>query len=316
MNVLVMGAGAIGSAAGGMLARKGHRVHLIGRPAHMEAVRREDLLISGLWGQHRVRELAVHTSVTDVADEDLDLVLIATKTYDTLQAVAAVAPLTGSHTLVASLQNGLGNAEAIADRVGKERTLAARVMFGADISAPGKVEVTVQGGELMLGNPWGAVAPKRIESLAVAFSEAGVAALATEDIKGFLWGKLLYNCCLNPLSALLGVSYGRLGEMEPTRQAIAGVISEVFAVAGALGVKLFWSRPQEYKEVLFGQLVPITAAHYASMYADLQRGKRTEIDSLNGAVVRLGEEKGLATPLNLLLTRLVQAREWLAPKAA
>jgi 2-dehydropantoate 2-reductase len=316
MNILVMGAGAIGSAAGGMLARKGHRVHLVGRPAHMEAVRREGLLISGLWGRHRVREIAAHTSVAVITGEDIDLALIATKTYDTLQAVNAVAPLVNSHTLVASLQNGLGNAEAIAGRVGKERTLAARVMFGADISAPGRVEVTVQGGELMLGNPWGAVAAERIESLADAFSEAGVAALATEDIEGFLWGKLLYNCCLNPLSALLGVSYGRLGEMEPTRQAIAGIINEVFTVAGAQGVKLFWSRPAEYEEVLYDQLLPFTGAHYASMYADLQRGKRTEIDSLNGALVKLGEEKGLVTPYNLLLTWLVQAREWLAPKTA
>ena len=312
MNILVMGAGAIGSAAGGMLSRRGHRVHLVGRPAHIKAVRQDGLLISGLWGQHWVREIAAHTSAADVTGEDIDLALIATKTYDTLEAINDVATLVGSHTLVASLQNGLGNAEAIANRVGKERTLASRVMFGADITAPGKVEVTVQGGELMLGNPWGAVAVDRIESLAGIFSEAGVAALATEDIGGYLWGKLLYNCCLNPLSALLGVNYGRLGEMEPTRHSIAGVISEVFAVAGAQGVKLFWSQPVEYQEVLFNQLIPVTAAHYASMYADLQRGKRTEIDSLNGAVVRLGKEKGLVTPFNLLLTRLVQARESLS----
>lgn len=311
MNVLVMGAGAIGSAAGGMLARDGHRVHLVGRNAHMEAVRREGLLISGLWGQHRVRDLGAHTTIEQVPADGFDLVLITTKTYGTQEAVSAVAPLVGPHTLVASLQNGLGNAEAIADAVGRERTVAARVMFGAELSAPGRVEVTVQGGELMLGSPWGTVPPERVESLAGAFSRAGVAAQATDRIVGFLWGKLLYNCCLNPLSALLGVSYGRLGEMEATRQVIAGVIAEVFAVAAAQGVTLLWARPQEYEEVLFGQLIPVTAAHYASMYADLQQGKRTEIDSLNGVVVQMGEERGVPTPDNLLLTRLVRAREWL-----
>ena len=311
MNVLVMGAGAIGSAAGGMLARNGHRVHLVGRPAHMEAVRREGLLISGLWGHHRVQDLGAHTAPTQVPADGLELVLITTKTYGTEEAVSAVAPLVGPHTLVASLQNGLGNAEVIAEVVGRERTVAARVMFGAELSTPGRVEVTVQGGELMLGSPWGAVPPERVESLAGAFSQAGVAAQATDQIVGFLWGKLLYNCCLNPLSALLGVSYGRLGEVEATRQVISGVIAEVFAVARLRRVALFWSRPQEYEGVLFGQLIPVTAAHYASMYADLQQGKRTEIDSLNGAVVRLGEEQGVPTPDNLLLTRLVRAREGL-----
>jgi 2-dehydropantoate 2-reductase len=275
----------------------------------MEAVRREGLLISGLWGQHRVRGLGTYTSPEQVPADGLDLVLITTKAYDTRQAVSAVAPQVGPHTLVASLQNGLGNAEAIAEGVGRERTLAARVMFGAQLPAPGRVEVTVQGGDLMLGSLWGAVPPERVESLAGAFSRAGVAAEATDQIMGFLWGKLLYNCCLNPLSALLGVSYGWLGEMEATRQVISGVIAEVFAVAAAQGVALFWHRPQEYEEVLLGQLIPATAAHYASMYTDLQQGKRTEIDALNGVVVRLGEERGIPVPDNLLLTRLVQARE-------
>lgn len=309
MKVLVMGAGAIGSVAGGMLARDGHQVHLVGRPAHMEAVRRDGLLISGLWGQHWVRGLGAHPSVAEVPPEDFAVVLIATKTYDTREAASAIAPLVGPHTLVASLQNGLGNAEIIAGCVGRERTLAARVMYGVELTAPGRAEVTVQGGELMLGNPWGVVPRERVESLAGDFSRAGIAARATDQIVGFLWGKLLYNCCLNPLSALLRVSYGRLGEMEATRQVMSRVIAEVFAVAAAHGVALFWSRPQEYEEVLLGQLIPATAPHYASMYADLQRGKRTEIESLNGAVVRLGEERGVPTPENLLLTRLVRARE-------
>lgn len=310
-----MGAGAIGSACGGMLARGRHRVHLVGRQAHMEAISRDGLHLSGLWGQHRVTNLVVHSRIEQVPALSWDLVLITPKAYDTAEAVAQVAALVAPGTLVASLQNGLGNVETIAAGVGRERTLGGRVMFGAELTA-GRVEVTVEGGELLLGSPWQVIPMERIQSVANAFSTAGLWSAATENITGFIWGKLLYNCCLNALSALLGVRYGWLAEVEATRAIMEQVMDEAFAVAQRHQVPLLWSNPQQYREAFYG-FMPATGAHYASTFTDLKQGKRTEIDYLNGAVWRLGQEAGVPTPVNEMLTRLVRARELLSrPPAA
>jgi 2-dehydropantoate 2-reductase len=282
----------------------------------MSAIRRRGLSIGGIWGEHLASDLEAHTSVSQVPKADFDLVLITTKAYDTERAIDQALPRVGAHTLVASLQNGLGNVESIAARVGAERTLGARLMFGAELVGPGRVEVTVQGGELMLGSPTGCIPPARIEEVARTFSQAGIAAQSTDQIKGFLWGKMLYNCCLNALSALLEVNYGRLLETDATRNIMWDVIREVFAVAARRQVSLLWSQPEEYRELLFGELIPTTAAHRASMYADLKGDKRTEIDALNGAIARLGEEVGVPTPTCSLLTRIVCAREGLGSQKA
>lgn len=309
MNILVMGAGAIGSVFGGLLAQKGHRVHLVGRLAHMAAIRERGLDITGLWGEHHVVGLETHVSAVEIAHQSFDLVLITTKAYDTAPATGQALRLIGPATLVASLQNGLGNVEAIADLVGKERTLGCRVIFGVRLVEPGKVEVTVQGGSVLVGDPYGAVPLPRIEAVAGVFSRAGIRAETTDSIMTALWGKLLYNCCLNPLCALLRVSYGRLLDSDATRAVMEDVIAETFAVAAAQGVPLEWQGPQEYRDLLFQKLIPVTAAHYGSMYDDLEHGKRTEIDAMNGAVVRLGLPCGVPTPANRYLTLLVHARE-------
>lgn len=312
MNVLVMGAGAIGSVFGGLLAQAGHRMHLVGRPVHMAAIRDQGLDIIGLWGEHHVVGLEAHLSVGEIKPQSCDLVLVTTKAYDTAAATEQAIHFIGRDTLVVSLQNGLGNVEAIAGLVGEGKTLGGRVIFGARLVEAGRVEVTVQGGSVLVGSPWGAVPLHRIEAVAQAFSEAGIRAEATDHIVTALWGKLLYNCCLNPLCALLRVNYGRLLDSEATRAVMEDVIQEIFAVAARRGVSLEWQRPQDYRDLLFYNLVPATAAHYGSMYDDLERGKRTEIEAMNGAVARLGLACGVSTPANRYLSLLVKAREKLA----
>jgi 2-dehydropantoate 2-reductase len=149
----------------------------------------------------------------------------------------------------------------------------------------------------------------RLEAIASAFTQAGIPTEATHEIEQFIWGKVLYNCCLNPLSALLEVTYGELSEHPETRQIMTFVIEEIFAVAGAKGVVLAWGSPLEYQEILLGRLVPDTYAHHASMLQDVMRGNRTEIDALNGAIARLSEETGIPAPVNLMLTQLIKAKE-------
>jgi len=311
MRVLVIGAGAIGSVFGGLLARAGHKVSLVGRQAHMAAIAGRGLEIRGIWGEHRVSNLMTFTSTEEVPEQRFDLVLITTKSYGTGQAVHQSYPLVSPDTIVVSLQNGLGNVELIAEAVGPARTLAGRVIFGVELHAPGHVEVTVYQDKVMLGSPTRAVPQQRVEAIAQAFTEAGIPSEPTLEIEKYIWGKVLYNCCLNPLSALLECHYGELAEHDETREIMSQVIAETFAVALRKGVTSMWEKPEDYERLLLTRLIPDTYAHHSSMLQDVKRGRKTEIDSLNGAIARLGGELGLDTPTNTLLTRLIKAKEQL-----
>lgn len=309
MNILVMGAGAVGSVFGGFLAKAGHRVFLIGRKGHMKAIRERGLEITGIWGEHLVRELEVSTGTADIPPEHFDLVLITTKSYDTREATKQILPLLADNTLVISLQNGLGNIETISAIVGAYRAVGGMLIFGVELIEEGRVKVTVCADNVRLGSPDGMVDSNRVVRIAKAFSEAGIPTETTNEIEKFIWGKVVYNSCLNALSALLEVSYGELSEHSETREIITAIIEEIFSVARKKGIVLAWNSPAEYQQHLFGRLIPDTYAHHASMLYDVKRGRRTEIDSLNGAIARLGEELGLQTPVNRTLTQLIKARE-------
>lgn len=309
MRILIMGAGAIGSVVGGLMAQAGHRVVLVGREAHMKAIRERGLRITGIWGEHHVSGIDARTDTANLDPGSFDFVLITVKSYDTAAAAKAVAPLVGDDTLVCTYQNGLGNADVLAERFGWERTLGARAIFGAWIPEPGRVDVTV------IANPTaiGAYHPKTprepVEALAAAMDAAGVPTVHSDSITTVQWAKVAYNCALNPLSALLDVPYGGLLDTEHTRSILREVVREIYAVGTALGVRLDPADPEEYITLLFERLIPRTAAHYASMREDLRVRRRTEIDSLNGAIARYGDECGVPAPVNGLLTRLIHARE-------
>lgn len=309
MNILVIGAGAIGSVFGGLMARAGQRVSLVGRTPHMEAIRNRGLSIQGIWGEYLVKNLGTFTTPAELPREVWDLIIIATKSYDVQEAAGQTLPLLSPGTLVMSVQNGLGNLETVSEVVGRHRALGARVIFGVEIVAPGRVMITVYADKVILGSSDNGVEYQRVEEIARVFNQAGIPAEATADIEKFIWGKVLYNCCLNALSALLEVNYGKLSEHPETRKVMGDVIAEIFSVARKKGVALAWDSPPEYQELLFGRLIPDTYAHRASMLQDILNGKRTEIDSMNGAVASLGEELGVATPVNHLLTRLIKAKE-------
>ena len=307
MRVLIMGAGALGSVIGGFLARAGHRIALVGRPAHMEAIRRHGLHIAGIWGRHHVEDLE---SLTEVPPEgDYDLVLITVKSFDTASAIQAVAPRVGPTTLVCSYQNGLGNAETIARVVGWPRTIGARAIYGARIAEPGHVEVTVIANPTALGVYHDETPPARVAQIVAAMNTAGVPTVLTDDIRAELWGKVAYNCALNPLSALMDCPYGALAESPHTRRIMDEVIRELYGIAAGRGVVLFPATAEEYITIFYTRLIPPTANHYASMREDFRQKRRTEVDALNGAIAYMGEQLEIPCPTNTFLTRLVHGYE-------
>lgn len=309
MRLLIMGAGAMGSVIGGFMAKAGHDVCLAGRELHMSAIGKAGLAISGIWGEHAVHTLSVATSPQAFGDRPFDWVFITVKAFQTKEAVAQVAPLVGPETLVCSYQNGLGNAEAVAKVFGWERTVGARAIFGAEVTEPGKVRVTVIANPTALGTYDAAPPEERVREMASLMDAAGVPTVFTDRIATVLWAKVAYNCALNPLSALLDVPYGRLLDTEHTRGMMEDIIAEFYAVAQAMQVPLEPASAQEYISLLFDKLIPPTAAHYASMRADLRNGHRTEIDALNGAICQYGQQHGISTPVNAFLTTMVHAHE-------
>lgn len=308
MRILIMGAGAIGTAVGGFMAKAGHHVTLVGRQAHMDAIRDHGLRITGIWGDHHVTQ--IHTQTTpDTLQPGFDLIIITVKSYDTAHAINAVRHLITRDTLVCSYQNGLGNAETIAAAIGWPQTIGARAIYGAWLPQPGTAEITVIANPTAIGEYTSETPVARVRQIVQAMADAGLPTVHTGKIATVLWAKVAYNCALNPLSALLDVPYGDLAQNPHTRDIMAGIIHELYAVANAMKVTLEPDTPGDYLQLLLNHLIPPTAAHYASMREDLRRARRTEIDALNGAICQFAESHNIQCPINTTLTQLIHAKE-------
>jgi 2-dehydropantoate 2-reductase len=309
MRILVFGAGAVGSVLGGFLAKAGHDVTLLGRAWHLDVVRAQGLAISGLWGEHRVTALTTATSLEEVPDPaSCDWVFVCVKAHQTAEAARALPRALGLRTLVCAFQNGLGNYEALTQAVAPSRVALGRIIFGVELT-PGHVRVTVCADEVLVGAPDRAFPREQVAALVAALQESGIPVRATATILHVLWAKVLYNCALNGLSTLLEVPYGKLLDCPHARRLMSEIIEEAYRVASAHRIQLEPSTAEAYRELLFKRLIPDTAAHRSSMLHDVAAGKPSEIESLNGALVRLGRQANVPVPANALITRLVHAKE-------
>ena len=305
-RILVAGCGAIGSVFACLLSERGHRLTVLGRGPHLDALARDGIEIRGIWGEHRSSAIEATSEISHLAS-DYDAVLIACKSYQTDDLLAGLGDRARPDGIAISLQNGLGNVERAARVYGPGRVLAGRVIFGAEIESPGIVAVTVEAEPVLFGVP-GARADARAARWAAIVAEAGIRCAPCDDIDAALWAKVLYNAALNPLGALLGLRYGELAADAERRRIMDRVIDEAFRVARAEGVDLPWSDCAGYLEAFYGRLVPATADHRSSMLQDIERGRPTEIDAICGEVCRRGDRHGIDVATNRLLAMLVRAR--------
>ena len=293
MKVAVMGAGAVGCYYGGMLARAGHSVILVGRPQHVEAVRRDGLFMDTQSFQAHVPMQAV----TDAAGlKGNELVLCCVKSPDTANAAAQMAPCLEPGAVVLSLQNGVDNAERLQGLLGRE-VFPAVVYVAAEMAGPGHVKHRGRG-ELVIGP---SAASGRLQQL---FVEAGVPVQISDNVAGELWAKLILNCAYNAMSAITQFPYGRLVQGEGVEDVMRDIVCECLAVAQGAGVTVsgdVWGAVQR-----IAQTMP---AQFSSTAQDLARGKRSEIDHLNGHVLHKGVALGIATPVNRVLYALVKLLE-------
>lgn len=312
MNILVLGAGAIGSVFGAFLARSGNRVILYGREHCVSAINNRGLFIEGIWGSHHVTGIKGYSSLQKIARSEgrhFDLTLLTVKAYDTGEVMHNYLNTFGKSNLTVSLQNGLGNLEIIAALLGKEKAIGGRVIFGAELLEPGRVRITVYADKVVLGSLRDGVPLEKVKEVADLFDRAGIPTTWTGEIERYIWGKVLYNSTLNALSCLLEVSYGSLLENAEAKAIMEDIVGELFVVLNQEKIAVDWDTAGAYTEHLFTKLIPPTRDHFSSMLQDIRHGKRTEIDALNGKVVAMAEETGIDLPVNRVLTALVKGKK-------
>jgi len=298
-KVAVIGAGAVGGYFGGMLARARAPVTMIGRQAFVDAVKNSGLQLDTVQFKETVNP-EVSTEIAAAAGAEV--VLLCVKTTDTASTAKSLARQISPVAIVVSLQNGVNNAEEIRAAAGID-ALPAVVYVAAAMSPPGCVKHLGRG-DLVVGPRNG-----RTERIADLFLQAKVPCRISDNIEGELWTKLIWNCALNAISALGRVTYGEIFASADARRIIETLVEEVLVVARAKGI-----HPpglEDHKAALAGALkiAEQMSGTRSSTAQDMERGKRTEIDSLNGYVARLGEQMGVATPVNHALYTLVKLQE-------
>jgi 2-dehydropantoate 2-reductase len=293
-RIAILGAGAVGCYFGGMLARSGARVALVGRAPQMEAIRRDGLQFDSV---HYRGRIDLEASTDAAAVQGAAFVLLCVKTLDTVSAMEQAAPHLRSGAIVVSLQNGVDNVDRIREALGLD-VIPAVVYVAAEVPGPGRLKHNGRGDLVMPDRPDAA-------RLAALFEPAGVPCRLSGNIATELWMKLVMNCTHNAMSALTQSRYGPMTANPLARDLMRQVIDEIVAVARALGVTLDAARLMD-AAIKLGEAM---SGAISSTAQDIARRKLTEIDSLNGYVVRRAAECGIPAPVNQTLHALVKLLE-------
>lgn len=299
-TVVVLGAGAIGGLFAGHLGAVAPVWVVDPWAEHVAAIQAAGLQLETREGTRQVPVRAA-TDGAALAGTPVDLVVVAVKSTVTREAVAGLAPHLRGRPVWLSVQNGLGNEEVIAELTGGP-VLQGVTLNAATVLAPGRVRQELRGPTWF--GPHTAITLEEARWVEELFGQAGMEVYLEADPRGAVWTKLLFNAGINPITALTRLPSARLVELEETRALIAAVIREGMAVAEALGVAL----KEDPIEVALRPR-PAGPAHFASMAQDIFRGRKTEVEALNGAIVRLGEAHGVPTPLNQAIFALISALE-------
>ncbi len=305
MNISIIGTGAMASLFGARLSRVAN-VALLGTWAEaVQTIRREGVRVEGE-GTFRVH------AASDPDDAPLaDLTILLVKTYQTQRAAEWAARTLKDDGVALTLQNGLGNVEALAAQVGVDRAMLGVTTQGATLLGPGHVRPGGRGTTHLGFLPIERAAPRDWSADSLAYeitallNAAGLTSVVSEDVEALAWGKVILNAAINPLTAILRVPNGALVESEDTLELMRSIAAEAAAVAKAHGIALPYRDPFERAK----QVAQATASNHSSMLQDVLKGRPTEIDAINGKIVERGRAVDVPTPINATLTTLVRAIE-------
>tara|TARA_Y100001960_G_scaffold333460_1_gene438709 strand:- start:1384 stop:2328 length:945 start_codon:yes stop_codon:yes gene_type:complete len=307
IRVLVFGAGAVGLGLSSFLLQSGCSVTLVGRKNTVDLLRGKGLNRIGIFGElfSPPESFEAFSDLNDVSPCFYDFILVCTKSFDTETAGQELDDIWkfGSAKLILC-QNGWGNAEKFSKIFPERNIFNARVITGFIRHELNKVDVTVHAQPVHLGSLFDGELTG-LDPLVQAIDKGGLPCRVTREIGKDLWAKMLYNCPLNALGAILEVPYGSLGEKESTRKIMEGIIEEVFAVMRALKYKTHWRNTGDYLEEFYGKFLPNTYEHESSMLQDLRAGKITEIEAINGVIVEEGMKRNIKVSFNFLIYKLI-----------
>jgi 2-dehydropantoate 2-reductase len=304
-HIAVVGAGAVGSFYGAMLARAGHRVTLIGRPAHVHAITRNGLKLD-LATSSTTEIIQIEASTELSSLHIADLVLFCVKSTDSASVALQIAPHLSPNALIMSLQNGVENSNLIAKQVANV-VIPCVVYVATEIPAPGCVKHHGRG-DLVIGTMLASRLrdpQKTLQEIVELFDSAQVPVQISPNVMADLWSKLMINCAFNAISGLAQIQYGKLAALEPVRSTQTALVKEVIAVAHADGIHLSETVALQAVE----QISVTMGSQKSSTAQDMARSKLSEIDHLNGFIVRRGQALGVATPVNQALFALVKLVE-------
>ena len=312
MKIAIVGPGAMGCLLAGYLAKSGQDVWVLDKPSQKrtEKIAEDGIKIEGLSGNHKIK-----VNITAKADDikKPELVIICVKSHDTEPAVKHVKPCLTENTYVLTLQNGIGNIETIAEMVGENNVIAGVTSHGSTLLGDGHVKHCGKG-ETIIGRwqPSGRTKAKQwkiprrtLEDIADVLKDAGFPAKVSEKIKDIMWSKLIINAGINAITAITRLNNGQIIEHEGARQILKQSVLEASKVARRKKISLDYSDPVKKVE----SVCAATETNLSSMLQDVLKKKKTEVDYINGAIVREGEDLGIPTPVNSVLTDLVKTIE-------
>lgn len=312
MKVLIIGTGAVGCAVAIAAADAGMDTVLLARGGTATYIREHGLKRTGIFGEIVIPpdRITVCEDYDEVAP-GCDYIAVAVKTTANKTVAGRLAEhrnILGAAGRIVIFQNGWGNDEPYLAHFPATQVFNARVITGFARTAPGVTNVTVHTAPILLGSLHGEPV-ESLEPLAGAIRDSGIPSETTEELEQALWAKMLYNTTLNPLGAILNMSYGELAGSEHLVGIMNHLIEETFAVMDAAGYKTFWKNAEEYRDVFYRKLVPDTFAHRSSTLQDIEKRQKTEIDTLNGCILRLGEKWGVQTPTHVMIVEMIKGLE-------
>jgi len=304
MKICVLGAGAMGSSIGGLLADGGSEVCLIDTWAeHVDAINSRGLKLR-VGPSEKVVRIRAATDCREIGPADLIIVLV--KSFHTGEAIENAGPIIGDETAIISFQNGLGNEEIIGDVAGRKHVLGGRTFAGGSVLGPGYVVANTAGKTTYIGELDGTTT-ERVTRIAEEFKRAGLLITVSSNIIGVMWDKLLVNIATGAFCGITRLPFGGLYKIPELRDCALAAVAEGIAVAKAIGVKLSTKDPGE---AWFKASEGLPEDFKPSLLQDLEKGLRTEIDFINGAVVRYGEKYKVPTPVNRTLVACIKGIEY------
>ena len=310
MKTLIYGCGAVGLGLASCLLKSNVNVDILARENTIAALRSDGLSRTGIFGDFRAlpSQFESFSSLEQIKDNIYDYILVCTKSFDSLAAAKNLSihkSFIAEKTKIILFQNGWANAEKFLKYFDKDIIYTARVITGFERTKPNEVKITVHADSIHIGSLFDNDLSAVIE-LSKAINDGDVPCEVVSDIVKDIWAKMLYNCALNPLGAIVDVPYGELAEYQSSRLIMDSIIDEVFSVMKKAGYKTHWENADEFREIFYSKLVPSTAKHKSSTLQDIIAKKPTEIEALNGEVIELAKKYKVEVPYNMTINNLIK----------